>query len=83
MIIGMFNGKSAISSAFIISYFHYVLLFKKLCLEFENDYLYFLNHKISLIEKNEYIPNKTIIPDIGDFFMLLFFSNKDMHNEKM
>ena len=83
MIIGMFNGKSAISSAFIISYFHYVLLFKKLCLEFENDYLYFLNHKISLIEKNEYIPNKTIIPDIGDFFMLLFFSNQDMHKENM
>ena len=83
MIIGMFNGKSAISSAFIISYFHYVLLFKKLCIEFENDYLYFLNHKISLIEKNDYIPNKTIIPDIGDFFMLLFFSTKDMHTENM
>ena len=29
MIIGMFSGKSIISSAFITSYFHYVLLFKK------------------------------------------------------
>ena len=83
MIIGMFNGKSAISSAFIISYFHYVLLFKKLCIEFEDDYLKFLNNKLTLIEKNDYIPNKSIIPDIGNFFMLLFFSNKDMHNEKM
>ena len=35
------------------------------------------------LEKNDYIPNKSIIPDIGNFFMLLFFSNKDMHNEKM
>ena len=83
MIIGMFNGKSVISSAFIISYFHYVLLFKKLCNEFEKDFTNYLDKKIQLIENNDYIPNKTIIPDIGNFFMLLFFSNKNMHTKKM
>ena len=83
MIIGMFSGKSAISSAFIISYFHYVLLFKKLCMEYEEEYTKYLDEKINSIEKNDYIPNKSIIPDIGNFFMLLFFSNKDMHSKKM
>ena len=38
MILGMFNGKSIISSAFIVSYFHYVLLFKKLCIEYEKEF---------------------------------------------
>ena len=83
MIIGMFDGKSAISSAFIISYFHYVLLFKKLCIEFENDFTNYLDKIINLIENNDYVPNKSIIPDIGNFFMLLFFSNKNMHTKKM
>ena len=83
MIIGMFSGKSAISSAFIISYFHYVLLFKKLCMEYEEEYTKYLDEIINSIEKNDYIPNKSIIPDIGNFFMLLFFSNKDMHSKKM
>ena len=38
MIIGMFNGQSIISSAFIMCYFHYILLFKKLCEEYEKEY---------------------------------------------
>ena len=83
MIIGMFNGKSTISSAFIRCYFHYVLLFKKLCVEFETEYLKYLNHILNLIKKNNFDVTKQIIPDIGNFFMLLFFSNKDTHTEKM
>ncbi len=83
MIIGMFDGKSTISSAFIISYFHYVLLFKKLCIEFESEYLKYIDNIVNSIESNNYEPKKSIIPDIGNFFMLLFFSNKNMHNEKM
>ena len=83
MIIGMFNGKSTISSAFIRCYFHYVLLFKKLCVEFETEYLKYLNHILNLIKKNNFDVTKQIIPDIGNFFMLLFFSNKDIHTEKM
>jgi len=83
MIIGMFNGKTEISSAFIRSYFQYVLLFKKLCKEFEEENLAYLNKKLSLIYDNDYKINKKILPDIGDFFMILFYCNKDTHEESM
>ena len=83
MIIVRFNGKTTISSAIIRCYFQYVLLFKKLCLEFEEEYLNYVNHILNLIKKNNYDISKEIIPDIGNFFMLLFFSNKDIHTEKM
>ena len=82
MIIGIFNGKTTISSAFIRCYFHYVILFKKLCLEFEEEYLNYINHILNLIKKNNYDISKEIIPDIGNFFMFLFLSNKDTHTEK-
>ena len=83
MIIGMLNGKIEISSAFIRSYFQYVLLFKKLCEEYEEENLAFLNKKLSLIFDNDYVIDKKIIPDIGDFFMILFYCNKDTHEESM
>ena len=83
MIIGMFNGKSEISSAFIISYFQYVLLYKKLCEEFEEENMAFINKKLSMIFENEYKIDKKIIPDIGDFLMALFYCNKDTHEENM
>ena len=83
MIIGIFNGKSMISTAFIRCYFHYVLLFKKLCLEFEEDYCKYVNHILTLVKKNNYEVNRQIIPDLGNFLMLLFFSNRDTHTDKM
>ena len=83
MIIGIFNGKSKVSSSFITCYFQYVLLFKKLCIEFEDDYLKYVNHTLSLIKNNKYYVDKSIIPDIGNFFMLLFFSTRDTHSEAM
>ena len=83
MIIGMFTGKSEISSAFIISYFQYVLLYKKLCDEFEEENMAFINKKLSMIFENEYKIDKKIIPDIGDFLMALFYCNKDTHEEGM
>ena len=83
MIIGIFNGKTTISSSFIRCYFQYVLLFKKLCLEFEEEYSKYVNHILTLIKKNNYDVSKQIVPDIGNFLMLLFFSNKDTHSEKM
>ena len=83
MIIGMFNGKSEISSPFIRSYFQFVLLFKKLCLEFEDENLAFMNKKLSLVLDNDYNINKKIIPDLGDFLMLLFYSNMDTHEKTM
>ena len=83
MIIGMFNGKSVISSAFITCYFHYILLFKRLCQEYKQEYESYVNKKISLITMNDYEVNKKIIPDIGDFYMLIFLSNKDMTTPEM
>jgi hypothetical protein len=83
MIIGMFNGKAQISSAFIKSYFQYVLLFKKLCDDFEDENLAFMNKQLALIHDNEYKIDKKIIPDIGNFLMILFFCNKDTHEEQM
>ena len=83
MIIGMFNGQSAISSAFIRCYFHYVLLFKKLSEEFEYEYISYLNYKLNLIHKNRYNVKKSIIPDIGDFLVLLLFCDRNIYNEKM
>ena len=83
MIIGMFNGKSNISSAFITCYFQYVLLFRKLCIEFEDEYLKYLNNILKSIAKNDYNVDKSIVPDLGNFLMLLFFSTKDTHKPKM
>ena len=83
MIIGMFNGKSEISSAFIRSYFQYVLLFKKLCDDYEDENLAFINKKLSVIFDNEYKIDKKIVPDIGDFLMILFYCNRDTHGKEM
>ena len=83
MIIGMFSGKSHISSAFITCYFQYIILFKRLCQEYKEEYETYVNKKISLITMNDYEVNKRIIPDIGDFFMLTYLSNKDMTTPEM
>ena len=83
MIIGMFNGKTNICSSFIRCYFQYVLLFKKLCLEYEKEYSTYVNRILNIVKNNNYNVDKNIIPDIGDFFMLLFFSNKDAYTEPM
>ena len=83
MIIGMFNGQSIISSAFIMCYFHYVLLFRKLCNEFDNEYIDYLNHKLNIIHKNRYNVRKKIIPDIGNFLVLLYFCDRNTHNNYM
>lgn len=80
MIIGMFNGKSVISSSFITCYFQYVFLFRKLCQEFQAEYLNYVNSKI---ETNNYQVSKSSIPDIGNFFMLMFFANKEPNSESM
>ena len=83
MIIGMFNGQSIISSAFIMCYFHYILLFRKLCNEFEREYIKFINHKLNIIHNNKYNVRKKDIPDIGNFLVLLYFCDRNTHNEKM
>ena len=83
MIIGSFRKKVTISKAFMKCYFQYVLLFKKLCLEFKDEYSKYVNNILTLIQKNNYDVSKTIVPDIGNLFVLLFFSNSDIHSENM
>ena len=86
MIIHIFSDKKSISSAFIICFFHIVLLFRKLSEEFEKQYInYFnyLNHKLNIIYRNNYIINKSIVPDLGDFFILLYFCDRNIYTERM
>ena len=83
MIIGIYKGKASISSAFVICYFQFILLFRKLCLEFEFQYIKYLNTKLNLIHRNDYNIDKSIIPDIGDFLVLLLLCDRNIYNEKM
>ena len=82
MIIGKFSGKSYISSTFIECYFQYVFIFKKLIKEHENDFIKYVTKKIDLITKNDYDINKIIIPDIGNFLMIIFYTNEEPHKEE-
>ena len=83
MIIGLFDGKTTCSSSFIRCYFQYILLFKKFCVEFEGEYLDYLNMKFNEIKKNNFTVNKEIIPDIGNFFILILFCSLDTNTENM
>ena len=70
-------------SEFILCYFQLSLLFQKLCLEYEYDYIKYLNHQLNLIAKNDYDANESIIRDINDLFILLFFSTRNTHTDIM
>ena len=83
MIIGISNGNTTLSSSFIKCYFQFILLFKKLSQDYEGDYLYYLNSKLSEIKKNNYTVNKTIIPELGNFFVLLIFFSSISNSEEM
>ena len=83
MIMGIYNGNNILSTSFIRCYFQYILLFKKLIQEFEGDYLEYLNSKLTKIKKNNYVVNKRIIPDIGNFLILLNFCSLDTHSGEM
>ena len=78
MICGMFNQKSYMSEAYIRCYFQYLLLFKKLIEEFNDEFYIYLNNIIKDIKRNKYVINKKIVPDLGNFFMLLYFSDIDL-----
>ena len=82
MIIHIFSEEN-ISSAIIRCIFHLVLLFRKLSEEFEEKYIKYLNHILNKIHINNYIINKSIIPDLGDFFILLYFYGGNVCDEKM
>ena len=81
MICGMFNQKSYMSEAYIRCYFQYLLLFKKLIEEFKDDFKKYLNNIIDNIKRNKYIVNKRNVPDLGNLFMLLYFSDIEIDNK--
>ncbi len=82
-IIGMLNENSKISSAFITCFFHYVLLFKKLCQEYKEEYKKCVDRKIKLITMNDYEVNTNIIQDMDDFLILFFLGNKEINTSEM
>ena len=84
IILGIIKTKSAnISKLFIKCLYHYILLMKKLCIEYENEYFSYVNYILSTIKKKDYNANRQIIRDINNFFILLFFSSKDTNTEKL
>ena len=83
MIIGMYKGKAALSSSFIRCYFQYILLFKKMCQEFSVQYSVYLNDIFNQIKENNFSVNKQIIPDIGNFFMVLLFNKFEISSEAL
>ena len=82
-IIELSKVKSQKLYPFIKCYFHYVLLFKQLSIEFQKEHGKYLNHKLNLIYKNKCHVNKSIIPSIGNFLVSLLFFNGNIHGEKM
>ena len=72
MIIGMFTGQSTISSAFIICYFQYILLFKNLCEEFKEDYKKYIQKTINEIKFNNY-----------EIFLCYFYCRKKIRIQKI
>jgi hypothetical protein len=81
MIIGMYKVKTTLFSSFIKCYFKYILLFKKLRQEYSVEYSVYLNDIFNQIKDNNYSVNKNIIPDIGNFFIVLLFNKVDINSD--
>ena len=83
MIIGLYKGKAALSSAFIKCYFQFILLFKKLCQEFQSNYSAHLNNIFNDIKNNNFSVDKHIVPDIGNIFMILLFNKFEINDDNL
>ncbi len=83
MIIGMYKVKTTLFSSFIKCYFKYILLFKKLRQEYSVEYSVYLNDIFNQIKDNNYSVNKNIIPDIGNFFIVLLFNKVDINSDAL
>ena len=81
MIIGVFSKKTSLSEAFIRCYFQYILLLKKLTEIYKKEFDEYLNNILDSIKKNYNHIDKRIIPDIGNFMVLLLFSNFEISDE--
>ena len=81
MIIGIFNNKASLSEAFIRCYFQYILLLEKLTKIYKKDFDKYIDNILKNIEKNKNEIDKRIIPDIGNFLVLLLFSNFEISDK--
>ena len=81
MIIGIFNKKTQLSEAFIRCYFQYILLLKKLTEIYKNEFDEYLKKILDEIKQNKNHIDKRMIPDIGNFMVLLLFSNFEISEE--
>ena len=81
MIIGVYNKKTNLSEAFIRCYFQYILLLKKLTDLYKKEFDEYLNNILDSIKKNYNHIDKRIIPDIGNFLVLLLFSNFEISDD--
>ena len=81
MIIGVFNEKTKLSEAFIRCYFQYILLLKKLTEIYKKEFDEYLQNILDNIKKNYNHIDKRIIPDIGNFMVLLLFSSFEISDE--
>jgi hypothetical protein len=75
MIIGILINEKKCSQAFIQSYFHYILLLKKLIQIYHDEFNNYINSYLKKIQKSNYYIDKKLLPDIGNFLVLLFFSD--------
>jgi len=76
MIINILNNKNSnFSLASIKCYFNFIMLFKKLTEIYLVEFKTYLLTILKKIKLNENEINKDILPDIGNFFVLLFFSD--------
>ena len=81
MIIGVFNEKTKLSEAFIRCYFQYILLLKKLTEIYKKEFDEYLTNILDSIKNNYNHIDKRIIPDIGNFLVLLLFSSFEISDE--
>ena len=75
MIIGILHNEKKCSHAFIQSYFHYIFLLKKLIEIYHDEFNNYINSYLKKIQKSNYYIDKKLLPDIGNFLVLLFFSD--------
>ncbi len=75
MIIELFNKGSVFSQVSIRCYFNFIFLFRKLIFLYETEFKDYIFYKFHRIIENGDVINKENVPDIGNFLMLIFFSD--------
>jgi ubiquitin-protein ligase len=81
MVIDIFSKGAFFSKTSIRCYFNFILLFRKLLKIYEKEHKEYVLDKLRAIKKNGDVINKAIVPDIGNFLMLIIFSDVKVKKE--